>query len=559
MQNFLRSLFPVPPSTDSRLTWRAINLYAGLLLFAGMRLLLLIPSVFDQTVDQIGLGDSTLAVVQLLLVGMAILAYVLVRREQFESAAYVLVGLLMVEGVLFLWGDHWETPRGWAALWLAVAVSGLLLSGRQTAIVTGLAVVTLAIGGFDDSGLSGDALALRVAVFLCAALFTLALAWITFITRRSADQTIRSIVQQDTARHLIEIGDDVALGLFSRQDLDTFLAHIAQQIEQRFESIYHVQIYLVKEGNEQATLRAATGSVGAQLLAQEYEIDVGGLSVVGRVTISGKHLMIPDFAKNPIHKPHVFLAETRSELAIPLVINEKVIGALDLQSTLVNTFDDALVAILRSITNQLAIAVDGLQLYESAQRSSRENQALYMQTQASLREIERLNYQLTGRAWADYLRLQTDTTAMTLNLENGQLVNSADWTDSLNEAATQRQVITLTQDGRRVVALPLVVRNEVVGAMEFEMETETELPDGAIEMVEAVGQRLGLAMENRRLFDETQRAAQREALINDIGADLQGATGVDAIVQRAAQHLQQSLSAKQVTIRLGTMPEDATS
>jgi hypothetical protein len=63
-------------------------------------------------------------------------------------------------------------------------------------------------------------------------------------------------------------------------------------------------------------------------------------------------------------------------------------------------------------------------------------------------------------------------------------------------------------------------------------------------------------MENRRLFEETQRAAQREALINDIGADLQAASGVDAIIQRAAHHLQESLDAQQVTIRISdSQPE----
>ncbi len=90
--------------------------------------------------------------------------------------------------------------------------------------------------------------------------------------------------------------------------------------------------------------------------------------------------------------------------------------------------------------------------------------------------------------------------------------------------------------------------------MEFEIGSDESLPEGLLELAETVGQRLGLAMENRRLFDETQRAVQREALINDIGADLQSATGVDVVLQRAARHLQETLTAHQVTIRLGTPP-----
>jgi GAF domain-containing protein len=238
-------------------------------------------------------------------------------------------------------------------------------------------------------------------------------------------------------------------------------------------------------------------------------------------------------------------------LALPMRAGETVIGAVEVMSTRMAAFDQADVAMFEIITAQITMAVDGFQWYESAQRYARENEALRQQTQAGLREIERLNYQLTGRAWADYLRLHTDSAAFTLDLEKGDLTTEAQWTPTLNRAAAQHGVISDLNDGRRVVAMPIVVRNEVIGAMEFELEAEDVLPDGALELVAAVGQRLGLAMENRRLFDETQRIAQREALINDIGTELLSATGVDAIIQQAARHLQEALSAQQVTIRLG--------
>jgi GAF domain-containing protein len=227
------------------------------------------------------------------------------------------------------------------------------------------------------------------------------------------------------------------------------------------------------------------------------------------------------------------------------------------QSAQVDAFSPADVTSLKAIADQIVMGVDGLRLHQSVQRIKRENQALYHQTQSSLREIERLNYQLTGHAWADYLRLQADSTAMTLNLETGQAESDAVWTDTLKQAISGQEVITKTVDGRQVVALPIVVRNGTIGAMEFELEPGAELPDSALDLIAAVGQRLGLAMENRRLFDETQRVAQREALINDIGTELQAATGIEAIIRQAARQLQDALTAQQVTIRLGTPPTPA--
>jgi GAF domain-containing protein len=294
--------------------------------------------------------------------------------------------------------------------------------------------------------------------------------------------------------------------------------------------------------------------VGAAQLSQEHSLDIGGLSVIGRVTLRGEPLLIPDLRRDPIHKVHPLLPDMRCELALPLVLRDETVGAIDLQSRQPNLFSAADVSTLQAVASLIAMGLDGLQLHETSQRNQRENHALVQQTQANLREIERLNYQLTGRAWTDYLRLQADSTAMTVDFESGQLQREADWTATLNEAVAQHNVVTETEAGRQVVALPIIVRNETIGAMEFEMDAADRLPDGAIELISAVGQRLGLAMENRRLFDETQKVAQREALINDIGAKLQAASGVDAILQQAAHHLQEALSAHQVTIRLG-IPE----
>jgi GAF domain-containing protein len=355
----------------------------------------------------------------------------------------------------------------------------------------------------------------------------------------------------DGTNLLIDVSREVASGLFERLELHTFLQQIAEGLERRLPVIDHVQIYVSRRDDQRMILYAATGPVGQKLLDREYELDIGGLSTVGRAALTRNDLLIQDFRQEKIHKPHSLLSEMRAELVIPLVVKSSVIGAFDVQSTWPGVFSLSEVTFLHAIANQITIAVDSLQLYEEAQRSIRENQALFQQTQANRREIERLNYLLTGRAWSEYLRLKADATAMTLDLDSGQTTSEAEWTATLEEAATHRQVITVTKEGWRIVALPITVRNEVIGAMEFELESEEPLPEGVLELAEAVGQRLGLAMENRRLFDETQRAVQREGLINDIGADLQTATGVDVIIQRAAYHLQEALDARQVSIRLG--------
>ncbi len=357
-------------------------------------------------------------------------------------------------------------------------------------------------------------------------------------------------------QHLIEIGEEVARGLNARPELDAFLNSVAQSIARRFPEIDHLLIFVLTPNQPKVTLRAAVGPVGPQLLAQEHELDVGGLSPVGRVTLSGHYLLIRDYGQEPNYRPHALLSQTRSELVIPLGVDETIIGALDVQSKRIDGFSDATISTLRALAHPIALAVDSLQVYATSQHSLRENQALYQQTQINLREIERLNYQLTGRAWSEYLRLHPQATAMTLEMDTGQVVHETEWTATLHQAATQRQTLVTARDEGQIVALPIMVRNEVIGAMEFELESGADMSPAALDLLAAVGQRLGMALDNRRLLDETQRSAQREAMINDIGADLQSASGVDAILQRAARHLQEALNAQEVAIRLGTVPTD---
>ena len=71
-------------------------------------------------------------------------------------------------------------------------------------------------------------------------------------------------------------------------------------------------------------------------------------------------------------------------------------------------------------------------------------------------------------------------------------------------------------------------------------------------MITEVSERFGLAAENTRLVEESQRTAQRETLINQITSRFQSAQNVEATLAEAARSLSETLSADKVKIRLGT-------
>lgn len=551
-----RLLLPLPPGTNPLKRWRVIAIYVGIVFFGLSRFLLALPDVLDHAADSLGWNPTLVLAVNGVFLLVLLFAWVEARRVHILIAASALIAVLLADGIFYTLLGSWDFMQGWVMLWLVAILAVFLFENRISIGLVCLVLVVMTLASFADVGdLSRDEVFWRTAMYLTQVMGILALVGLMGQTVILFQHSAQSTTPED-AKILIDVGAEVARSLFERHELDDFLEHFTEQVVNYFPAVYHAEVYLIRPESQIATLRASTGTVGQQLLAQEHELEVGGLSVVGRATLTQNELVIQDYAGGTPLKPNPLLPQTRAEYALPLVVNEQVIGALDVQSTQVEAFTPADLVLLRAIGTQLGIALDGLLLYGEAQRNIRENRALYQQTQANLREIERLNDQLTGRAWSDYLRLQPETAAMTFDLESGEITNEAEWTPTLNEAAKHHQVITITKGGQRVLSLPIIVRNEAVGAMEFEIKSEAPLPDEVFDLAQAVGQRLGLALENRRLFDETQRVAQREALINDIGTELQTATGVDAIVQQTARLLQKALAAEQITIRLGRTETD---
>jgi hypothetical protein len=168
-------------------------------------------------------------------------------------------------------------------------------------------------------------------------------------------------------------------------------------------------------------------------------------------------------------------------------------------------------------------------------------------------EVERLNRELTGSIWSDYLRDQSDNVNLDLDFGDASSHAGDVLSTSIMQAIGNDEVVRREQGGQQIVAIPLRVRGEVIGAMEFEVDDDRPLTADDFDMLQEVGERLGLAAENNRLFATSQRVAQREALVNEISTRIQSANGVEATVSEAARSLRDALKATRVSIRLGTL------
>jgi len=319
----------------------------------------------------------------------------------------------------------------------------------------------------------------------------------------------------------------------TQRNMQLLMDQVVQLIIERFPNIYHAQIFLLDRDRSYAVLRASTGEVGAMLLGRGHRLGVGSISVIGQVTQQGEAVIARDTAASSVHRKNEFLPETRAELAIPLKSGDTIIGALDVQSKFRNAFAEDEIRILETMADQIAVAIENARLYQESLRR--------------LDEIERNNRQKTLQTWQEYVygRRQRQ-----LSSEAGSPTGN-DLSELRRRAVAMGKIAVgeMTKNSTVPIAVPIQLRGETLGAVEWELPAEG-LNDNKLQLAQELANRLAVSLENARLFQESQKATERERIVNAIAARLTPQTEIDEILRTAVREVGQALRAPQVNIRL---------
>jgi GAF domain-containing protein/CheY-like chemotaxis protein len=193
----------------------------------------------------------------------------------------------------------------------------------------------------------------------------------------------RLVLQTERRARQLATSAQVSSIASSILDLNFLLPRLVDTIRDQFD-YDHVQIFLMDERDEFAVLRASTGEAGRQLLEQKHRLQRGSQSVIGQVTASARPVIASDTADaRVVHRPNPLLPNTRSEMAIPLILKGRVVGALDVQSGNPNYFDDDDVAVLTTLAAQISVAIDNAQLFEQSSQRASEMSFLFGVTNAA--------------------------------------------------------------------------------------------------------------------------------------------------------------------------------
>jgi GAF domain-containing protein len=314
---------------------------------------------------------------------------------------------------------------------------------------------------------------------------------------------------------------------------------------------YHAQVFLLDAENRMARLEASTGRAGQALLARGHALAVGSQSVVGQAAVQAEPVVVNDTAWSRIHSPNELLPDTRAELALPLLVEGRVIGIVDVQSTRPDVFQDDDVRSLQVLAAQLAAAVEKARLVDELQIRATENERLFEDAQRSLLQIEDLNRRLTREGWSDYLRARRTQSTLGYTLQGEDIRADGEWTAPMKQAYQGESSVVVRQDqSAQIAALPVRVRGEVIGVLEIERDGKRPWTDGELELIDTLVDRLALAVENARLYEQATEAVEREQLVNRIAQDVQEASSIDEVLQAALTELSEVLGASRGVVQI---------
>ena len=185
----------------------------------------------------------------------------------------------------------------------------------------------------------------------------------------------KRVLQLQTA---FQISQEIAPIL---DDVDELVQRAAQTVSERFD-LQHVNLFLVDESEQWAVLRAAAGNTDRHMLVRGYRVEVGDPSTVGQCTANAEVCTAPTTGRSgarngetpwlgipPAPGPaelNRLTRDTRSEIALPMRAGGRVIGALKVESTERDPFSQEDVAILQTVADQIAVAVENAQTFARA-------------------------------------------------------------------------------------------------------------------------------------------------------------------------------------------------
>ncbi|MBI5934820.1 MAG: GAF domain-containing protein [Chloroflexi bacterium] len=331
-----------------------------------------LPNSFATTAERVGyLIQGFIALVSLI-------CYVLSRLGNPTIGAYFIPSGLLLMAVYFIYHSGIGTPNDLFFITIIV-IASITVGIRGTALFTALSIV--AVVGLYFAQRNGLLLIKTEISFLMIVIILAHVLGNSFILiflirtfnknlyrAQEANQELRQLqasLEQRVADRTRDLGiaSDVSRQITRVLDLDILLPELVERTRQGF-NLYSVSLFLYDQQKEELLLVAGTGREGARMKSEAKSFHISARpSLVAQAARERSNVVINDVEKSDsyFHNPH--LPETKSEAVFSMLVGERLVGTLDLQSKEKNFFGGEEIQIFVTLAEQIAIAVRNADLY----------------------------------------------------------------------------------------------------------------------------------------------------------------------------------------------------
>ncbi|MBN2304580.1 MAG: GAF domain-containing protein [Anaerolineae bacterium] len=304
----------------------------------------------------------------------------------------------------------------------------------------------------------------------------------------------------------LEVGQ-LATRIAQQSDL---LPRVTAFIHERFD-LYYAQVYLLDDAARYAVLTAGTTEVGRQLLERGHKLDLRETSIVARAAQTRRSVLVENTEESDFFRPNPLLPDTRSEVAVPLIVGDTVLGVLDLQTRETGSFTTENLPVFEAMASSVASALRSAQSFETMQ--------------SAMSRADLINRRLTTDSWESYLGRvgHGERVGYQYNLQSVQPV--ADFITSGGEAADHEN----GRDGARL-ALPITLRNQPIGTIQVKDEPQRQWTPEEKRLIVEVAEQVAQVAEQFRAFDETNHRARDLQTVAEVSAAASSTLDVDQLL-----------------------------
>jgi serine phosphatase RsbU (regulator of sigma subunit)/putative methionine-R-sulfoxide reductase with GAF domain len=335
-------------------------------------------------------------------------------------------------------------------------------------------------------------------------------------------------------------------------DLNLLTKQITELTRETF-NYYYVAIFLINPESERLIFKASSGSNETDRPDFEHLSHPGyalGEHMIGHVAKTGQELIAPDVSSEQRYKKVDSLSNTKSEVVIPLKVEDRIFGVFDVQSDVINAFNEDDLLVLRALANSISLAVESTYLLQGIQTTADQLAAvsevsraitLILDTDELLKKIVHLihekfrfpfvhlytidpvNHKISFRAGSGLRTILYEKSAASFDISSNRGI--IPW---VVQNKKTRRINNVTNDPLFLaspytdevigseMAIPLLFGGEILGVLDIQSDQINAFTVDDQKLIETLADNIAIAIRNARLYRSEKWRRQVAESMRDV-------------------------------------------